>query len=285
MEKVAAVHFLSIHSTIATHAGWMGAASKALSTANHDASVKQRLRDLFTNIERSNAMATWMPDAYANAMRLKRQFEMPGGGFNYESWALLLDGLNAQMRADAEKLTLVRVTRPESYEVERPLGDAVYEAFPSARFDVTEAFTCLACDRYNATIYHVTLAGEVGLRVLARDRGITSVAKNKYPLDHAQWGLILGELETALREIKTSWGKGNVQDAAEKFYGFAVREAREINDIWRRHIDHARGFQYTYVDATAAIGHVGLFLDRLAKLLKEGRRPTSTTWKRVPKGL
>jgi hypothetical protein len=30
------------------------------------------------------------------------------------------------------------------YKAERPFGDAVFDAFPSARFDIPEAGTCLA---------------------------------------------------------------------------------------------------------------------------------------------
>jgi hypothetical protein len=72
-------------------------------------------------------------------------------------------------------------------------------AFPSAYMDVVEAGRCLALNRNNAAIYHLMQVAEIGLRALAWDRRVTvkrGKLRSTVPLDYAQWGEMIGELES-----------------------------------------------------------------------------------------
>jgi hypothetical protein len=62
---------------------------------------------------------------------------------------------------------------------EKPLGDAVYNAFPSARADLSETGNCLACERNMGAAFHLMRAAEVGLWELGRDRQIPFVASGR----------------------------------------------------------------------------------------------------------
>ena len=61
------------------------------------------------------------------------------------------------------------------YKAERPFGDAVFDAFPSARFDIPEAGTCLAVGCNVAAAFHLMRVAEVGMRELGKDRPIPYV--------------------------------------------------------------------------------------------------------------
>lgn len=65
------------------------------------------------------------------------------------------------------------------YKADRPLGDAVYDAFPSSRFDLTQAGSCLACGNNIASAFHLMRVSEIGLRELGRDRQIPASEERK----------------------------------------------------------------------------------------------------------
>lgn len=58
------------------------------------------------------------------------------------------------------------------YDNKAPIGDAVYDAFPSARNDICGAARCVVLGEGTAAVFHAMRVMEVGLRVLGRKLGI-----------------------------------------------------------------------------------------------------------------
>jgi len=165
------------------------------------------------------------------------------------------------------------LTIPDSlvkyYKQGRLFGDAVFTSFPTARFDIKEAGTCLACGCNTAAGFHLMRAAEIGLWELGKDRQIELSKTNK--IEFTEWGVIIGELEGVIALIK-QWPNSPSKEDAHKFYNSAIVEVRAFNDGWRRHIAHVRKYQQPLHDdeALALFGHVKRFLENLATRISEG---------------
>jgi hypothetical protein len=162
-------------------------------------------------------------------------------------------------------------------------GEQVAAAFPSAAMDIREIGNCFAAERYNAAAYHCVQAAEIALRELARDRRVSLNDHRKpMPLDHAQWGQLLGKLTGKVGDIH-KWDIGPVRDAAFRFYDHAMLDFNGINDGWRSHLSHARQqHQFERDDIIGLMAHVRRVMQSLARRLGEGRTVTPEIWKRVP---
>jgi len=152
-------------------------------------------------------------------------------------------------------------------------GESVQKAFPSAQMDIIEAGRCLALTQNNAAVYHLMQVSEIGLRVLARDRRVViTKGKNKkiLPLEFAQWGEIIGELDKK-KELINQWKRAKtIREEAIQYYSTALFEVSSFNDIFRKHISHARGKLYDLETAISCWGHVYRFMDKLAERFSEG---------------
>ena len=155
------------------------------------------------------------------------------------------------------------------YKVERPLGDAVYDAFPDARFDLTEAGTCLALRCNVACGFHLMRAVEVGMRELGKDRQIPYALSGE--IDFKEWGQIIRRLEEAVKAIQ-QWPNSHTKEDAHRFYNSVLTELRAFNDGWRRHAAHVRPNPEIHDDKTLALwGHVRRFMSILATTISEGQ--------------
>jgi hypothetical protein len=162
------------------------------------------------------------------------------------------------------------------YQKERPMGDDVYNKFPTARFDVTEAGTCLACSCNVAAAFHLMRATEVALWELGRDRQIPLAKSGK--IEFAEWGLIIRELEDAVKAIQ-QWPNSRTKEDAHKFYNYVLFQIRAFNDGWRRHAAHVRPAQ-PEMKAKEALGlweHVSSCFTTLSTKISEGNY-TQLVW-------
>jgi hypothetical protein len=155
--------------------------------------------------------------------------------------------------------------------VEKPepvFGEKAELAFPSAYMDIIEAGRCLALARNNAAIYHLMQVAEMGLRALARDRRVVverGKTKTVVPLTFAQWGDIIAALTRKKDEINRWPRSKEVREQAITYYASAIFEVSSFNDIYRKHISHARGKRYEDDTALACWGHVRRFMETLAE--------------------
>jgi hypothetical protein len=113
-------------------------------------------------------------------------------------------------------------------------------------------------------------AAEVGLWELGRDRQIPLAKSGK--IEFAEWGVIISELEDAVRLIQ-QWPNSAMKEEAHKFYNTAIVEIRSFNDGWRRHSAHARPHMPRMEpdEALALKGHVFRFMNTLAKKIGVGK--------------
>jgi hypothetical protein len=166
-------------------------------------------------------------------------------------------------------------------EEPRPLfSERATKAFPSAFMDIAEAGRCLALNRNNAAIYHLMQVAEIGLRTLAWDRRIEVTRHKKQvfvPLEYALWGEMIGQIQKAKDKIH-HWPRSKaLKENAVRYYTRAVFEVDAFNEIFRKHISHARGERYESDVAISCWGHVYRFMDMLSERMSETSR-TPNVW-------
>ena len=172
---------------------------------------------------------------------------------------------------NADSNELLQAHPPEPLFSERAI-----KAFPSAYMDIVEGGRCLALNRNNAAIYHLMQGAEVGLRSLAWDRRVTVTKwKKQVPLEFAQWGDMIGEIQKK-NELINHWPR-SLREEASRYYKRALFEVDSFNEIFRKHISHARGELYEPDVAISCWGHVYRFMDMLAERMSETNR-TPNVW-------
>ena len=101
------------------------------------------------------------------------------------------------------------------------------------------------------------------------------------PLEFAQWGELIGKLETEIAAIK-KWRSKAISAEAEQFYNSALIEIRAFNAGWRTHVMHARSHAYKTDETIALFGHVRRFMESIATKISESAR-TPYVWKNPKK--
>lgn len=158
---------------------------------------------------------------------------------------------------------------------ERLFGDVVWQRFPSARPDVTEAGNCLAAECNTAAVFHLMRVTEWGLRAFATHLGVRSLRSQKKsgrvhltPVAYSTWETILKQLgarvDTKLKKLRP----GPRKQAWQEFYGSALEEIHAIKDTYRNHVMHTRQ-QFAPEDAAAVLSHVKRLMVRLSSNVSE----------------
>lgn len=129
----------------------------------------------------------------------------------------------------------------------------VHDAFPSSRFEVSEAGKCFALGRYTACVMHLMRALETPLTLQAKDLGFTPKRDS--------WGPILQEIEDAIGGLTTA-------DPKKEFHSAAATQFTFIKNAWRDAAMHQRG-KYEEDDAAPIMAATKGLMRHLAKQLKE----------------
>jgi hypothetical protein len=148
---------------------------------------------------------------------------------------------------------------------------AVLEKFSRAHPDIQAATECYALDCNTAAVFHSMRIAEYGLRALAWRLNLRQIGKQKYPLEYAEWGMILNALSGKLKALQQSPGRSKRKAADTKFYADAASHADYLNEIWRKEVSHARG-PYNAPEALNALTRTRQFMELLAQRLKEKRQ-------------
>jgi hypothetical protein len=218
-----------------------------------------------------------LTESVAAAARLDKNLR-EDQSFKNQELLWKLNNLRELMESEMNKRLYLSVSEKidSYYAKEHPFGFEVFSAFPSARFDISQAGTCLACGCNTAAAFHLMRAAEIGLWELGRDRQVSSAQNQK--IEFMEWGKIIGELEEAIQAIK-QWPNSPLKEDAHKFYNHALVEIRAFNDGWRRHTAHVRTTQKALDEdeALALWGHVNRFLSELSGKITEGNH-TPLIW-------
>jgi hypothetical protein len=142
------------------------------------------------------------------------------------------------------------------YEQPKIFGDEVFDAFPSANEDISEAGTCLALDRGTASVMHLMRVLEAGLSVLAAAVGVKQ---------QNNWGFYVQEID---KELAAKAKSSGARSADEQFYAEASTSIDNMRRAWRNpsmHPDKA----YSVDRAEEIMNAVRFFMRHLATKLHE----------------
>jgi hypothetical protein len=208
-----------------------------------DSDYEEQYQDAVRNFQdvADHCAAIGMKDSAEEALRHKAYAEEHRD--NPKGIHALSDVLFKSVGKKLEKRVFlwVRSDLTSMIDNEKSFGQVVFDAFPSARPDVKEAGNCLAGDCGTAAVFHLMRVAEVALRELARDRRVTFPKGN---IDQKQWGEILNKLQGEIAALITkdakSWPSEDVRQQQVRFYQEALIMFNAFNDVFRRHVAHAR---------------------------------------------
>jgi hypothetical protein len=112
------------------------------------------------------------------------------------------------------------------FEQPKLFGDEVFDKFPSARNDISEAGTCLALERGTACVMHLMRACEVGLKVLAAAHSVPP---------QSNWGAYLQRIDDALNARIRASGARSLD---EQFYAESRVTLDGVRRAWRNPTMH-----------------------------------------------
>ena len=141
-----------------------------------------------------------------------------------------------------------------------PFGEVVDSAFPSARYDISEAGCCLALRRSTACVLHLMRALEPGLSSLAAALGVSMPRKG--------WEMVLNKLQKEIEARSINPPDDKWKEENEPFFSEAASHFRIIKNAWRNHAAHGRD-KYTEQEAEDIYRSVRSFMHHLSERLSE----------------
>ena len=135
--------------------------------------------------------------------------------------------------------------------------------FPSTVPEITSGSECIAVAQPTAAVFHFMRVLERGLRVLAADRGISTVKQ-----DVSTWGDLLAEIKKASDAKTGAMTRGSARKAEEEYYAGLMAEFRHFKDAWRDRVSHSNRV-YDSNEAKSVLTHVRSFIVGLAMRLRE----------------
>ncbi len=147
--------------------------------------------------------------------------------------------------------------RPEVadlFDNEHPFGETITARFPSAAHDIREACKCFACERYDATVYHLSRALESPMRCLASSLHI------KYA---PGWAGYIRQIDKKLKDTKLK-----LSGKRRTFLGNASALLWSVKEAWRNDAAHL-GKEYGPDQTRKIFDSTRSFMEHLATELKE----------------
>jgi hypothetical protein len=127
----------------------------------------------------------------------------------------------------------------------------IVDAFPSSQREIESGVDCFAMDDYPGSVFHMMRIAELGLRAIARERGVKSLSGKRgarKPIEWGTWQEVFDAIEGELTAIRRAT-PGPKRDAALSFYGTALSDLRTLRDLYR---DPTMHFRETYDQGQAA---------------------------------
>lgn len=154
-----------------------------------------------------------------------------------------------------------------------------FEAFPSIRAEVSAGVDCYALAHNTASIFHMARVGEIGLRVIGRERGVRELRRN-VPIEWGTWGAVFKAIEPQIESIRKQRPNGPQKAAALAFYDAVLSDLHAIQSLYR---DPTMHFRRAYDDgeAQSAMFRVKSLMTTLACKLNENstRKISWSAWK------
>lgn len=172
---------------------------------------------------------------------------------------LLVETLMAEM--ESEHFFYVEGGRHKYFDI--TLSEELTYAFPNAARELRNAGKCITFGMFTASVFHATRAVEIGVKAAGTALGV----QFGYPIELAEWGKVVGEIEDKINELKAG-PRSTQKDADLGFYSEAAAQFRHFNNAWRIRVSHARGI-YDEQQARDVLEHSVSFFETLSTRLKE----------------
>ena len=154
---------------------------------------------------------------------------------------------------------------------------SILEAFPSAKKEIEAGLDSYAFGDLSGCVFHMMRIAELGLRAIARERGITKVgSRRNKPLEWGTWKDVSDAIRGKIKEIQPK-AAGPKRDAALAFYENALDKMRFMQGLYRDPTMHFRD-KYEQGEAFDAISNTFSFMATLATKLDEIRPHTKIRW-------
>jgi len=194
--------------------------------------------------------------ATSRVLLKRRQSDPPQTG---REFALLVDAIWAEL--EGKLFLFVPPHRAKYYKLILP--SIITTKFPAASRELVLAGNGIAAEMYTASVFHSMRAVEIGLQAMARALGVAF----SYPIELAEWGKIIGEIEPKIAEIQIQ-PRSTERDENLKFYSEAASQFRHFNNGWRVRTAHPRE-TYEESQAIEVFDHALSFFQTLSSRLKE----------------
>jgi hypothetical protein len=166
---------------------------------------------------------------------------------------------------DLTKFLTLDTNKSHFYEQKTPLfGDAVAKLYPTAYPDIEDAGKCLALGRATACVFHLMRTMEVGIRAVAGALGVPDPTRAA----ERNWGFILREIKSAI-DARKRW-----RNKEKLFYEEAYASLDAIRNPWRNATMHVEK-TYTPEEAENILYAVRFFMTKIASRIDEKGRPAS----------
>jgi hypothetical protein len=153
----------------------------------------------------------------------------------------------------------------------------ILDAFPSSRREIETGIDCYALDDYPGCVFHMMRVAELGLRAIARERGITSLGRKKpKPIEWGTWQEVFDAIGTELAVIRQA-SLGPQRDAALSFYDTALSDLRTMRGLYRDPTMHFRE-RYDKGEAYSAMFRAKSLMAMISTKLVE-ISPRKINWK------
>ena len=182
----------------------------------------------------------------------------------------LLETLQRQISLQLQGEYFFHYMREDAHlliEMEKEWG-IVISSFPTVKPEVASGIDCFSIGHNTACVFHMMRAAEFGLRMIARERGIKIVGRNK-PIEWGTWTDVFRAIDDKLRAVRNAT-PGPKKDAALAFYNGALSDLRVLQSNYRDPTMHFRD-SYDRGQAYSAMFRVKTLMANLASKLREDR--------------
>jgi hypothetical protein len=150
--------------------------------------------------------------------------------------------------------------------------ESVLVAFPSSKREIETGTDCFALGDYTGCVFHMMRVAELGLRLIAKERGVKSLKGKRGATKPIEWGTwqevfdVIDQQLTIVRRVSS----GPKRDAALAFYETTLSDLRTMRDLYRDPTMHFREI-YDKGQAASAMFRTKELMQTLATKLREDR--------------
>lgn len=162
-----------------------------------------------------------------------------------------LDHLDGSLGNELSKEAVFRIPPERKDYFEQPdlFGPEVATAFPSCGRDIEKAGSCYALGQEDASVHHLMLVLERGLRAQA--------VSLRVQIHNANWQQMIDQINAAIKLLPSGPQRDFNRKASAEF-GF-------LKEAYRNHSEHAHDDPYDMELALSILNHVRAFMRELAK--------------------